>query len=68
MHILKEKRRKLDNKAKNCIILCNKDGLKGYELWNIVTRTTVYNQDVVFRDVKSASRNEDNPKKKDQRK
>ena len=38
--------------------------MKGYKLWNLVTRKTIYNQDLVFREVKSTSRNEDESKEK----
>ena len=62
MHVLKEKRSKLDNKAKKCIFVGYKDGIKGYKLWNPVTRKIVYSREVVFREVKNTSRNEDEPK------
>ena len=42
MHVPKEKRRKLDNKAEKCIFVGYKDGIKGYKLWNPVTRKIVY--------------------------
>ena len=64
MHVPKEKRSKLDNKAKKCIFVGYKDGIKGYKLWNHVTGKIVYNRDVVFREVKNTSRNEDEPKEK----
>lgn len=64
MHVPKEKRSKLDNKAKKCIFVGYKDGIKSYKLWNPITRKIVYNQDVVFREAKSTSRNEDEPKEK----
>ena len=62
VHVPKEKRRKLDNKAEKCIFVGYKDGIKGYKLWNPITRKVVYNRDVVFREVKNTSRNEDEPK------
>ena len=40
----------------------NKDGLKGYKLWNPVTRKVVYNRDVVFREVKYVTKHEVKPK------
>ena len=42
MHVPKEKRRKLDNKSEKCIFVGYKDGIKGYKLWNHVTRKIVY--------------------------
>ena len=63
MHVPKEKRSKLDNKAEKCIFVGYKDG-KGYKLWNPVTRKIVYTRDVVFKEVKNSSINEDEPKEK----
>jgi len=42
VHIRKEKRTKLDSKSKKYIFIGYKDGLKGYKLWNLVTRKVVY--------------------------
>ena len=35
--------------------------MKGYKLWNHVTKKTVYSRDVVFREVKEVPRHEVNP-------
>ena len=64
MHVPKEKRSKMDNKAKKCIFVGYKDGIKGYKLWILITRKIVYSQNVVFREVKGTSRNEDESKEK----
>ena len=42
----------MDSKYEKCIFIGYKDGLKGYKLWNPVTRKVVYNRDAVFREVK----------------
>ena len=64
MHVPKDKRRKLDNKDEKCIFVSYKHGIKGYKLWNPIIRKIVYSRDVVFREVKNTSRNEDEPKEK----
>ena len=64
MHVSMEKRSKLDNKVQKCIFIDYKDGVKGYKLWNLVTRKIVYNQYVIFREVESTSKNEDESKEK----
>ena len=54
----------MDNKEEKCIYVGYKDGIKCYKLCNPITRKIVYSQDVVLREVKSTSRNEDEPKEK----
>ena len=58
VHVPKEKRTKVDSKSKKCIFIGYKDGLKGYKLWNPITRKVVYSQDVVFREVKDVIKHE----------
>ena len=43
VHVPKEKRTKLDSKSEKYIFIGYKDGLKGYKLWNPVTRKVMYN-------------------------
>ena len=43
VHVPKEKQTKLDSKSEKCIFIGYKDGLKGYKLWNPVTKKVVYN-------------------------
>eukprot|EP00253_Pinus_taeda_P029314 PITA_29314 len=67
VHVPKEKRTKLDSKSEKCIFIGYKDGLKGYKLWNPVTRKVVYNRDVVFREVKDVIKHEVQPKEPEKR-
>jgi len=59
LHIPKLIRKKLNNKSEKCLFIKYKDGIKGYKLWNLVTRTVVYNRDVIFKEDESTSMNED---------
>ena len=52
----------MDSKSEKCIFIGYKDGLKGYKLWNQVTRKVVYSRDVVFREVKDFIKHEVQPK------
>jgi hypothetical protein len=65
MHVPNEKKSKLDNKVEKYIFVSYKDGIKCYKLWNLVTRKIIYSRDVVFREVKNTSINEDEPKEKE---
>ena len=58
LHVPKEKRSKLDSKYKKCILIGYKYGLKGYKLWNPMTRKIVYSQDVIFKEIGDTFRNE----------
>ena len=42
--------------------------MKGYKLWNPITKKTVYSQDVVFEEVKEVPRHEVNPMEKEPKK
>ena len=50
IHVPKEKRTKLDGKLEKFIFIGYQNGLKGYKLWNPVTRKVVSSRDVVFRE------------------
>jgi hypothetical protein len=65
VHVPKEHRSMLDNKAKKCIFIGYKDGIKGSKLWNIITKKTIYSQDVIFREVKDVPKQEVLPKEKE---
>ena len=47
-HISKEERRKLDSKAKKCILLGYGTDIKGYRLYSPQERKVFYSRDVVF--------------------
>ena len=55
----------MDNKDGKCICIGYQDGMKGYKLWNPITKKTVYIRDVVFREVKEVPRQEVNPMEKE---
>lgn len=59
VHVLKEKRRKIDNKSKKCILIEYKDGVKVYKLWNLVTRKLIYSIDAIFKEFRGTSKVED---------
>ena len=52
VHVPREKQNKLDNKDEKCIFIGYKDGMKGYKVWNLVTKKTIYSGDFVFREVR----------------
>jgi hypothetical protein len=65
VHVPKENKSKLDKKAKKCIFIGYKDGLKGYKLWNRETKKVVYSRDVVFREMKDVVKHEVLPSKEE---
>ena len=48
VHVLKEKRRKLDAKAEKCILVGYSDEQKGYKCYNPCTKQARVSRDVVF--------------------
>ena len=68
VHVPKEKRRKLDNKAGKCIFIDYKDNMKGYKLWNPATKNIFYSRDDVFREVKEVPKQEVTPMENEQKK
>jgi len=52
----------LDSKSEKCIFIEYTDGLKGYKLWNPVTRKVLYSRDMVFKEVKYVIKHEVQPK------
>jgi hypothetical protein len=65
IHVLKENKSKLDKKAKKCIFIGYKYGLKGYNLWNPKTKKVVYSRDVVFREMNDVVKHEFLPSKEE---
>lgn len=57
IHILKEKRSKLDNKVVKYIFIAYKYGIKGYKLWNLETKSISSKKNVVFIELKNDPRN-----------
>jgi len=49
VHVLKEKRSKMDKKAVKSIFIGYKEGMKGYKLWDPTSRKIVYSPNMVFR-------------------
>ena len=68
LDVPKEKRRKLASKSEKCIFIRYKDGVKGYKLWNPVTRKIVYNRDVIFIEVGGTSSIEEVKREKEPKK
>jgi hypothetical protein len=65
VHVPRENRNKLDNKAKNRIFICYKDGIKGYKLWHLITKKTTYSQNIVFREVNIVPKQEVQPREEE---
>ena len=65
MDIPKERRNKLDNKLEKCIFIGYKDGIKGYKMWNPITRIVVYSRDAILREDKSTFTNEEVTREKE---
>jgi hypothetical protein len=56
IHVPKENRSNMDKKDEKCIFIGYKYGIKGYTLWKLVTKKTIYSQYVVVREVKDVSK------------
>jgi hypothetical protein len=65
VHVPKENMTNLDKKAKKCIFIGYKYGLKGYNLWNPEIKKVVYSRDVVFREIKDVIKQEVLPSKEE---
>ena len=49
---------KLDNKAKKCIYIGLKYGMKVFKPWNLINKKTIQSRDFVFREAKYVPRHE----------
>lgn len=58
VHIMGEKRLKLDVKSRQCIFIGCKQGLKGYKLWGSTLKNVVISWDVVFDEQMKIHKNE----------
>jgi hypothetical protein len=67
VHVPKENRSKLDNKAEKCIFIGYKDGIKGYKLWNPETKKVVYSGMLSLERLKMFPNRKSYQKKKNQR-
>jgi hypothetical protein len=56
VHVLKENKSKIKKKAKPCIFIGYKHGIKGYKIWNPKTKKVVYSQDFLFREMKDVAK------------
>ena len=63
--IPKERRNKLDNKLEKCIFIGYKEGVKGYHMWNPITRIVVYSRDVILREDMSTFTNKEVTREKE---
>lgn len=64
VHVPNEKRSKLDPKEHKCIFIGYGENVKAYNLWNPLTQKITLSRDVIFREFRSYS-GEEQPKEKD---
>ena len=69
MHVQSGERTNLDPKSRKCIFLCFEKGVKGYRLWDLISKKKVISRDVIFDETFMLKQNEvevceDSPKEK----
>lgn len=58
MHLQSGERSKLDSKSKKCVFLGFEKGVKGFRLWDPISKKTVTNRDVIFDEAFMLKQNE----------
>ncbi len=69
MHVHSGERTKLDSKSRKCIFLGFEKRVKGYRLWDLISKKKVINRDAIFDETFMLKQNEvevceDSPKEK----
>jgi hypothetical protein len=67
VHVQSGERSKLDSKSKKCICLGLESGVKGYRLWDLVSKKKIVSRDVVFDEAYMLRKGEDEASTKSQK-
>jgi hypothetical protein len=59
VHVQSGERSKLDSKSRKCICLGLESGVKGYKLWDPVSKKKIISRDVVFDEANMLRKGED---------
>ena len=51
VHVQSGERSKLDSKSRKCVFLGLEKGVKGYRLWDPISKKTVINRDAIFDEI-----------------
>ena len=58
VHVQRGERSKLDSKSRKCVFLGFEKGIKGYRLWNPISKKMVISRDVIFDEIFMLKQNE----------
>ena len=58
MHVQSGERSELDLKLRKCVFLGFEKGVKGYRLWDPISKKTVINRDIIFDEAFMLKQNE----------
>ena len=58
VHVQSEEHSKLDSKSRKCVFLGFEKGVKGYRLWDSISKKTVTSKDVTFDEAFMLKQNE----------